>query len=155
RDLISRWDVLEVLERATTSTAAEFLATLRHRMPFLVRAIQVDGSSEFYVAFEDACRRAGVRRFVLPPKSSKLNSAVERAQRTHTEEFYEVHDVAWKLAAINRQVRSWERVRLTVPRPTNALAVPPRARHAGCRRTPAVSYVLNHDTLLTWAAGGR
>jgi hypothetical protein len=28
--------------------------------------------------------------FVLPPRSPKLNGAVERAQRSHTEEFYTV-----------------------------------------------------------------
>lgn len=120
RDLISRWDVLEVRERATAGTAADFLATVQHRMPFPVRAIQVDGGSEFYAAFEEACRRAGIQLFVLPPKSPKLNGAVERAQRTHTEEFYEVHDVAWNLAALNRQVRAWERVYNTV-RPHQSL----------------------------------
>jgi putative transposase len=28
--------------------------------------------------------------FVLPPRSPKLNGAVERANRTHTEEFYQI-----------------------------------------------------------------
>lgn len=120
RDLISRWDVLEVRERATAGTAADFLATLQHRMPFPVRAIQVDGGSEFYAVFEEACRRAGIQLFVLPPKSPKLNGAVERAQRTHTEEFYEVQELAWNLAALNRQVRAWERVYNTI-RPHQAL----------------------------------
>jgi putative transposase len=120
RDLISRWDVLEVRERATAGTAADFLTTLQHRMPFPVRAIQVDGGSEFYAAFEETCRRAGIQLFVLPPKSPKLNGAVERAQRTHTEEFYEVQELAWTLAALNRQVRAWERVYNTI-RPHQAL----------------------------------
>jgi hypothetical protein len=31
----------------------------------------------------------GLKLFVLPPRSPQLNGAVERAQRTHTEEFYE------------------------------------------------------------------
>lgn len=120
RDLISRWDVLEVRERATAGTAADFLTTVQRRMPFPVVAIQVDGGSEFAAAFEAACQRAGIKLFVLPPKSPKLNGAVERAQRTHTEEFYEVHDVAWTLAALNRQVRSWERVYNTI-RPHQSL----------------------------------
>jgi putative transposase len=120
RDLVSRWDVLEVRERATAGTAADFLLTVRHRMPFPVRAIQVDGGSEFYAVFEEACRRAGIQLFVLPPKSPKLNGAVERAQRTHTEEFYEVHPLAWNVATLNRQVRAWERVYNTI-RPHQAL----------------------------------
>jgi putative transposase len=124
RDLVSRWDVLEVRDRATAGTAADFLTTVQHRMPFPVEAIQVDGGSEFAAAFESACQRAGIKLFVLPPNSPKLNGAVERAQRTHTEEFYEVHDVAWTLPALNRQVRTWERVYNTI-RPHQSLGQQP------------------------------
>ncbi len=53
--------------RATAKAAASFLDAIEARAPFPVRAIQVDGGSEFRADFE-----AG------------------RAQRTHTEEFYEV-----------------------------------------------------------------
>ncbi len=58
-------------------------------MPFPVNAIQIDGGSEFMAKFEWACRDLGIRLFVLPPRSPKLNGGVERANRTHTEEFYE------------------------------------------------------------------
>jgi len=58
-------------------------------MPFPIRAIQVDGGSEFQDVFEEECQRRGIKLFVLPPRSPKLNGHVERAQRTHTEEFYE------------------------------------------------------------------
>jgi hypothetical protein len=91
RDVISRWDVIEVRSRATATTAAAFLGTLVARMPFAVRATQVDGSSEFHAAFEAECQRRGLRLFMLLSRSPKLNGAVERAQGTHTEEFYELH----------------------------------------------------------------
>ncbi len=58
-------------------------------MPFKIKAIQVDGGSEFMAQFEEACQQRRIRLFVLPPRSPKLNGSVERAQRTHTEEFYE------------------------------------------------------------------
>ena len=54
------------------------------------RAIQVDGGSEFKAEFEEACRRKGILLFVLPPRSPKLNGRVERSNRTHDEEFYQV-----------------------------------------------------------------
>ncbi len=92
RDVASQWDVLEARSRATSQTAKEFINTLEQRMPFEIRAIQVDGGGEFYADFERECQRRTIRLFVLPPKSPKLNGAVERAQRTHTEEFYELHD---------------------------------------------------------------
>lgn len=88
RDVVSRWDVIEAHGRATASLAAQFLTTLERRMPFPIRALQVDGGSEFAQEFEHACRQRGLQLFVLPPRSPKQNGPVERAQRTHTEEFY-------------------------------------------------------------------
>jgi len=87
RDVVSRWDAIQAHTRAT---AAQFLDTLLHRMPFPILAVQVDGGSEFAAEFETVCRQRGLRWFVLPPRSPKLNGAVERANRTHTEEFYQV-----------------------------------------------------------------
>lgn len=120
RDVVSRWDVIEAHGRATASRAAQFLTTLERRMPFPIRALQVDGGSEFAADFEHACRQRGLRLFVLPPRSPKLNGAVERAQRTHTEEFYQVFPCSLELAALNRELRHWERIYNTV-RPHQAL----------------------------------
>ena len=38
--------------------------------------------------FEEACEHLGIRLFVLPPKSPKLNGHVERMQRSFRDEFY-------------------------------------------------------------------
>ena len=54
RDVASRWDVVEVRTRATANTTTDFLTALQARMPFPVRAIQVDGGSEFQADFEQA-----------------------------------------------------------------------------------------------------
>ena len=108
RDVISRWDVMEARRRATATTAKEFLETLEQRMPFKVKALQVDGGSEFYSDFEEACQRKRIRLFVLPPKSPKLNGCVERAHRTHTEEFYEVYEVSWNVTELNPELQKWE-----------------------------------------------
>ena len=78
RDVIWRWDVIEVHRRATSTAAALFLQTLVRRLPFPLRALQVDGSSEFAAVFEQACRQRGVRLFVLPrarPSSTAASSA--------------------------------------------------------------------------------
>jgi transposase InsO family protein len=120
RDLVSRWDVVQVFHVATARTAAAFLDVLQARRPFPLRAVQVDGGSEFFAEFERECQRRGVRLFVLPPRSPKLNGHVERAQRTHTEEFYEVTELEWTVPAVNRQLRQWERIYNTV-RPHQAL----------------------------------
>jgi putative transposase len=101
RDVVSKWDVIEVHRRATASSAKLFIETLKRRMPFPIRAIQVDGGSEFYAEFEEACKELNIKLYVLPPKSPKLNGAVERANRTHTEEFYEVTDCPWTVSELN------------------------------------------------------
>jgi putative transposase len=120
RDVVSRWDVLEVHTRATSRTAAAFIDVLLERMPFPIKAIQVDGGSEFQDAFEAECRKRGIRLFVLPPRSPKLNGHVERAQRTHTEEFYELTDSSFDIAELNKALRTWEHVYDTV-RPHQSL----------------------------------
>ena len=120
RDIISRWDVLEAHSRATSNTASDFMDTLIKRMPFPIRAIQVDGGSEFQDAFEEECQKRGIKLFVLPPRSPKLNGHVERAQRTHTEEFYEVTDTDFDIPKLNYALIQWERVYNTI-RPHQAL----------------------------------
>jgi transposase InsO family protein len=120
RDMISRWDVLEVHRRATSTAATLFLDTLERRLPFPLRALQVDGGSEFAALFEAACRQRGLRLFVLPPRSPKLNGRVERANRTHTEEFYEITPCSLSIADLNRELHAWERTYNTV-RPHQAL----------------------------------
>jgi putative transposase len=120
RDVISRWDVVEAHSRATASLAAQFLTTLLRRMPFPIRALQVDGGGEFAREFEQVCQQRGLRLFVLPPRSPKLNGAVERAQRTHTEEFHEITASSLELDQLNRELRAWEKIYNTV-RPHQAL----------------------------------
>ena len=102
RDVVSRWDVLEAHARATSRTATAFMDTFLQRMPFPVKVIQVDGGSEFQDVFEEERQRRGIKLFVLPPRSPKLNGHVERAQRTHTEEFYEVTDTGFEIPQLNQ-----------------------------------------------------
>jgi putative transposase len=110
RDVVSRWDVLEAHQRATANTATEFLDTLLARMPFKVKAIQVDGGSEYRAGFEEACQHLGLKLFVLPPHSPKLNGRVERAHRTHLEEFYAIIPDSAQLDKLNIALYKWERI---------------------------------------------
>jgi hypothetical protein len=45
RVLIQRWDLLDIYRLAASVNAAHFLDALEERMPFPVKAIQVDGGS--------------------------------------------------------------------------------------------------------------
>ena len=98
RDVVSRWDVLEVHRRATSLAAARFLDSLLDRTPFPIKALQVDGGSEFAAEFEEACLQKDLPLFVLPPRShSKLQRPRERSNRTHNEEFYEVQAESYQV----------------------------------------------------------
>jgi putative transposase len=119
-DVVSKWNVLSVYRQASATTATHFLDVLRDRMPFPVKALQVDGGSEFEAVFEDECQQRGIRLFVLPPRSPKLNGGVERAHRTHTEEFYEVTDSSFELAELRQELLEWETTYNTI-RPHQAL----------------------------------
>lgn len=110
RDMVSRWDVIEAFRRATARNARSFLESLQERSPYPVRAIQVDGGSEFQAEFEQACAEKGIQLFVLPPRSPKLNGHVERAQRTHTEEFHDRYMGELDLKPLNEAMREWEHV---------------------------------------------
>ena len=108
RDVVSRWDVLTVGTQATAAAATRFLDDLRARSPFPIRALQVDGGSEFMAGFEQACQQRGIRLFVLPPRSPKLNGCVERANRTHTEEFWECYDGDLDVASARAALLAWK-----------------------------------------------
>ena len=111
---------MSIHRQANASTAAHFLDILQERMPFPVKAIQVDGGPEFEAVFEKECQLRGIQLFVLPPRSPKLNGGVERAHRTHTEEFYEVTDSTFDLDELRIELLEWEGIYNTV-RPHQAL----------------------------------
>jgi transposase InsO family protein len=120
RDVVSRWDVLELRASASARSAVAILDALAARMPFGVRALSVDNGSEFMAEFEAACAERGIALLTLPPRSPKLNGCVERANRTHTEEFYEVTDAEPDLVGLRPALLDWEAVYNTV-RPHQAL----------------------------------
>jgi transposase InsO family protein len=120
RDIISKWDTLQVFGGATSLLAAKFLDLLIQSTPFSVKAIQIDGGSEFKGAFEEACKERGIILYVLPPRSPKLNGCVERSNRTHTEEFYEVHDFSFDIRVLNEELHEWQTIYNTI-RPNQAI----------------------------------
>jgi len=119
-DVVSRWSACGVRATATAGTARAFLADLRERLPFPIRAIQVDGGSEFMAEFEAACQDWGIALFVLPPRSPKLNGHVERANGTHRREFWECYDGDLDLPPLQAALHAWEH-RYNHVRPHQAL----------------------------------
>ena len=107
-DVVSRWSVIGVRATATAGTARDFLDDLLARSPFPIKSLQVDGGSEFMAEFEAACRERAIPLFLLPPHSPKLNGHVERANRTHRNEFWELYDGPLELPPLQDALQAWE-----------------------------------------------
>jgi putative transposase len=90
QDYISKFTARSVATQMTSTSAATVLEALEDRLPVTVKAIQVDGGSEFMAVFERLCEQRGITLYVLPPKSPKLNGVVERMNRTSREEIYDL-----------------------------------------------------------------
>ncbi len=91
-DVVSRYGVVGVRSTATAGTAKEFLGEVQGRFPFPIKAIQIDGGSEFMAQFEAECQAQTIPLWVLPPHSPKLNGHVERMNRTFREEWWQCYD---------------------------------------------------------------
>jgi len=107
-DRVSKRGGFRAYRRQTSTAAANFLNHLRTKFPFKIRAIQIDGGSEFMDQFEEACRAHNILLFVNRPNQPKQNGGVERTNRTSREEFYEVEDLSPVTAELNRQLEGWE-----------------------------------------------
>ncbi len=110
RDVVAKFDGLRAYKSQSSVKAAHFLQYLQKKFPFKIKAIQIDGGSEFRKHFEQECQKREIMLFELPPSSPKLNGHVERANRTHREEFYEVEEIDLSIEEHNRQLEGWEYV---------------------------------------------
>jgi transposase InsO family protein len=107
-DPAAKWTVGQAFNRATAKSAALFLDKVLRDMPVKPKAIQVDGGSEFMAEFEEACQAKGITLFVLPPRSPKLNGAVERCNGAWRYEFYETYDLPASVEALNPILDSFQ-----------------------------------------------
>jgi putative transposase len=134
-DQISKFVGMKAYKRQTSSAAADFLYHLKTKFPFRIKAIQIDGGSEFMDQFEEACRRARVQLFLNPPHRPELNGGVERSNRTFREEFYEVEDVSLDVGEHNKQLAKYEYCHNYI-RPHRALdMLTPYEYYLQCKRT--------------------
>lgn len=120
-DPVAKWTVGEAYRQATARSASLFLDKVMRDMPVKPKAIQVDGGSEFMAEFEETCERLGITLYVLPPKSPKLNGAVERCNGAWRYEFYETYDLPDSIDRLNPIIDSFQHL-YNHHRPHGALA---------------------------------
>jgi putative transposase len=131
-DPIAKWTVGKAFNRATAQAAASFLDKIQADMPFPVKAIQVDGGSEFMAEFEAACQAKGLDLYVLPPKCPQMNGAVERCNGAWRYEFYETYDLPSGVEQLNPILDSFQHL-YNHHRPHGALAGKTPAQYLASR----------------------
>jgi transposase InsO family protein len=107
-DVFAKWTVAKPYARATAANAADFLGKVAAEMPWPIKAIQIDGGSEFMAEFELACRDRNLPLYVLPPRSPKLNGAVERCNGAWRYEFYATVDLPTQIDKIAEHVDAFQ-----------------------------------------------
>jgi putative transposase len=132
-DPFAKWTVAKPYKRATAKNAAAFLKSVRTPMPDPVRAVQIDGGSEFMAEFEQACADAQIPLYVLPPRSPKLNGAVERCNSAWRYEFYACADLPLDIDKITQRVEAFQHL-YNHHRPHGALAGMTPAKYLSIRR---------------------
>jgi putative transposase len=107
-DVHAKWTVAKPYRSATAKNAADFLDKVTAEMPWPVKAIQIDGGSEFMAEFETACAAKAIPLYVLPPRSPKLNGAVERCNGAWRYEFYATVDLPTNIDSIAEHVDAFQ-----------------------------------------------
>src|SRR5208283_2843298 len=148
-DPIAKWTVAKAFNRATAQAAASFLDKVTADKPFPVKAIQVDGGSEFMAEFETACQAKGVALYILPPRRPQMNGAVERCNGAWRYEFYETYDLPAASMSSTPSSTATSTSTITIAPTARLQARPPPGISLATRpRDPAVPNVLIPDTAL-------
>ena len=132
-DPFAKWTVARPCKQATARNAASFLDKVLLEMPDPIKAIQIDGGSEFMAEFEQVCADRNLPLYVLPPRSPKLNGAVERCNGAWRYEFYACVDLPLRIDKIAELVEAFQHL-YNHHRPHGALAGKTPAQYLSIRR---------------------
>lgn len=107
-DPTTRISTSRIYHSATALNAREFLKEAIKEFDFEIKSIQIDGGSEFMGEFEEYCEEMGIKLYVLPPRSPKMNGFVERANETYRYEFWNVYEIPDTIEAARKLLRKFE-----------------------------------------------
>ncbi|MCD8378448.1 MAG: integrase core domain-containing protein, partial [Candidatus Gastranaerophilales bacterium] len=107
-DPTTRLSISRIYSSANAVNAREFLKEVIYEFEFEIKSIQVDGGSEFMAEFEDYCEEKGIKLYVLPPRSPKMNGYVERTNETYRYEFWNVYEIPDTIEETRKLLRKFE-----------------------------------------------
>ena len=90
-------------------SASDFLTKLTTVCPFPITEVQTDNGSEFAKYFEHLCTELNITHYHTYPRCPKMNSHVERFNRTVSESFIQYHRglLSTDLDAFNKELVDW------------------------------------------------
>ena len=103
----TKYMVNQAYKEATSTNATDFLQRMKEQLPFPILSIQVDGGSEFMAYFEEACYKAKIPLWVLPPRRPELNGGVERSNLTVKNEFYAQYELHSNLFMLRKNLQKF------------------------------------------------
>lgn len=108
-DPTTRISISRIYSSANAINAREFLKEVIFELDFPIKSIQVDGGSEFMGEFEEYCEEQGIKLYVLPPRSPKMNAYVERTNETYRYEFWNIYEIPDTIEETRKLHRKYER----------------------------------------------
>ena len=110
-DLFGRFAHAHTYKSASSKTATLFLQSLQDIAPFSICRIQTDNGSEFAKHFAAYLEESGIVHFHAYPRCPKMNSHIERFNRTIQEEYMYRHmqTLSVDLELFNEGLAKWMR----------------------------------------------
>lgn len=91
-DIYTKYAWCKLVGNLSSRQAKLALMEFKGKFPYEIKAIQTDNGSEFLGEFEKYLEEQGIPHNFIYPRSPKINSIVERFNRTIQEEFIQRND---------------------------------------------------------------
>ena len=108
-DLESEFAFAYAYSSHSSKKAADFMNTFKNVAPLSLTHVQTDNGSEFADHFEIYCEKENIVHFHAYPRTPKMQSQIERFNRTLSEAFISRnrHLLAYDLENFNRELIDW------------------------------------------------
>lgn len=108
-DIFGRCAFAHTYKSASSRTAMEFLRMVQSMAPFAIQRIQTDNGSEFAKHFAAYLAESDIIHFHTYPRCPKMNSHIERFNRTIQEEYmyHHMQTLSVDLDLFNQGLASW------------------------------------------------
>lgn len=108
-DRESKFSFAYACKSHSSRATADFMATLKQVAPISLTHVQTDNGSEFQHHFELLLKKESITHFHSYPRCPKMQSEVERFNRTLSEAFIQKnrHLLAYDTDEFNRQLMDW------------------------------------------------